>query len=1191
MTIIDVILNIILSLCSSQIYDGKTKLLDKIRIKLFCSKLVRWSRRYIKSHDDSILTRKDFERFVKDYKLFENLFSQIVSGDTCKSKENFISEQIKLFHSMQTYPEKNEVDTDEILKEFICYFYDKFDVYCRKHLSQNQKYMLAKSEIMSKQTIEAVKNSQDSINDNVNNGFNDLKKVLESQNSIGDTEKIWNIYKLMATTIVNGKISEILPLVPLLPGKSEDLENGIAYLLGLFSCKKEYFADLKQIERVIKDQRIYDDICRITIYLNLWRNNIDAIAKIKYRNQDIRNIARSLEANFYEDFFTIEEKRENGITYYMYNVTNGYPNEQWLVNRIITLKTLQTPAVNVSDIFESLMKNSDNLLDRILLLGCRLTELYNKQDIDLDKAKELYLDIVQLSSFTQEIAIDFQEKIYTMLIKAALLISDDEAEIAIDKVPQWLYGCKDIDLLICEVRMRKGSDTEGEVISLCMKYDEYWPFYDYLLASVDKNPKRVKELIEKYAFILDKDPAICFLYVQILNNLVDTQTALEFLHKYQMQYGVYLEFWIHKMRIMYDEMELSRVIKNYKEGELKHLTKRGVVDFAKLLIHRNKSEAALDIINECELMGNTTPELTKCKAVSFCNLKREIEALAIFKKLFEGGDCSEQVVYYILALSCNNHRQVPKSVCICAENSDNVQILMLIAQIYATKGNLDKAYFLNIKAMLRTKDDYREVFGQYLGLERFEEYSEESHIASVNDDTVLYLNSIDGLQKQVYVIHSKHLLIDEPCVWDGATHIYKETAIKLKLFRKRVGEIVTINNEQYKIKSIEPLKHYFYRLSMSKVIEDGNAKEFSIPMSDDENVDKEKLTELLKQFIDDDVEQLTWFRQYQDFSQLPLTFFMYKKFVRCTYFQLVNDMIEASDIIYRESVTKNAIDKENTIISYSALIALYKLGWSTLEPNDKFTISQSLRNMISDEKESVIRENNREHVSYLGVKNAEVYVHENSECEKNQYISNIVEFESYCDSFRTIDNYKDLQFTDAEHIDIKEILGIADYDSMIIAQNDNRVFVSAESLISGIAQMPEVNVKVVCIAEFLTSITQNADELLGYIHRMVEFKFTVPFTFQTIYKLGMCFDEGDEESRKVLYERWKYILEIPLKDEKYKNTLLPIIQDCVVNFQEGEIKINPIWSCLITYGLKYSGQEIQLYSNEDGELCIEIVKF
>ena len=32
---------------------------------------------------------------------------------------------------------------------------------------------------------------------------------------------------------------------------------------------------------------------------------------------------------------------------------------------------------------------------------------------------------------------------------------------------------------------------------------------------------------------------------------------------------------------------------------------------------------------------------------------------------------------------------------------------------------------------------------------------------------------------------------------------------------------------------------------MSKVIEDGNAKEFSIPMSDDENVDKEKLTEIM----------------------------------------------------------------------------------------------------------------------------------------------------------------------------------------------------------------------------------------------------------------------------------------------------------------------------------------------------------
>lgn len=85
---------------------------------------------------------------------------------------------------------------------------------------------------------------------------------------------------------MTGKVDEVLDIWPLLVGKSNDLENGIAYLLNLFSEKTPIYVNFYDIQNNVEDNRIYEYVCRISIYVNMWRNNNNEIKKylIEFQN-------------------------------------------------------------------------------------------------------------------------------------------------------------------------------------------------------------------------------------------------------------------------------------------------------------------------------------------------------------------------------------------------------------------------------------------------------------------------------------------------------------------------------------------------------------------------------------------------------------------------------------------------------------------------------------------------------------------------------------------------------------------------------------------------------------------------------------------------------------------------------------------------------------------------------------------
>jgi len=1188
MSVFDVISNIIMSFSANQIYDFSKNTIEEKRLKCFQEDIEKWVREYINNHDGTVLTTGDFESFLKNHKLIEDIFGQISSAKSKVSKEEYIKEKIRLFHEVQSNTKKNQYDTDDVLRDFISWLYDKIDLFFREKLSSNENYIVSRNENSNQQLnneIQELKNiSQDG-----SYKLDEIKNLIQNGSKIADKNEIWEIYKTLSDMITYGRVSEVLPIYSLLKGKSEDLEHSISFLLKLFSNADNINADFDKLQRSIEDDKIYCDICRIAIYVNKWRENYDELKKVSDRNTNLYKIAQSLLNYNSKDFYSIDRREEECIVHFDYKISNNYPDEEWLVNRIALLDILEQQFSNTSEIIKKIIGDSKNILDKFIFLRQRILEAYSNIEVRSDFAKKLYTDAYELVCISDRLAIDFKCKIYEMFLRTTLFISDEEFEKVAKIVPKELYGNKDIDFLILESELRSETLKIDDLISTCMKHEEYWPFNNYLVKYSNSNPLEMKDLIEKYKFVIEIDPSIFLIYVNLINDVDGIDKAIEILIRYEDQYSEYLEFWLTKLSIRYVDDEMSFVIKKYKNGEFKFLSNNVNYVFVEALIKNFKYKDAIEIIKRIEIIENLPPDYRRLKAIALCCTKREIEALSIFNDIFESGNHNDEIIYYILMLSYRNRRTVSELVLFYAEKSDNPTILLYLAAIYAMENKLIEASSINLKAMLRTTDSKSDVFTQRLGFEIFNKNLDEIEIKGIDVDTVVYLKSEDGTIKKTYAIYSQDVLPEEPYKWEGIENIYKENAIKLGLFRKKYGDKIYLEDKLFLVEDIESLDTFLFRLSMSKAIENGQVKELSILLNDNEEIDGEELIKSLKNVVGDSKKKMFWLDRYKDLSQIPISFYLSLQCVRVTFFELVSDLCMNKSILYREA--NNSIDliECDYIFSYTSLVVLYRLGWKCSNNKYSYVIPKVTEKIIFEEIEEIIRKNNRDDVSFLGVYDDNLYLNEETEENKNQYMDEAVTFKAYIEGFEVIDNCSDLHIEN-KYIDlIQKLLGIADYDAIIIAKDTGRILVSGEVITSAIPEILNIDVKTIGIADFLTKESSSVEELLDYIRKMMEYRFTVPFTSNTIYKIIEFFNESNEDEKKYILERWIEILELPMQDNGYKEVMAAHVRECILSIKENNVRVTIILECLLLSWLKYTGQKYVIGLNNEGKIFTKIV--
>lgn len=197
-------------------------------------------------------------------------------------------------------------------------------------------------------------------------------------------------------------------------------------------------------------------------------------------------------------------------------------------------------------------------------------------------------------------------------------------------------------------------------------------------------------------------------------------------------------------------------------------------------------------------------------------------------------------------------------------------------------------------------------------------------------------------------------------------------------------------------------------------------------------------------------------------------------------------------------------------------------------------------------------------------------------------------FKAFVSGFESADNKNDMQIPKLNNNEIKILLGICDYDSIVIAHQRNAVLITGEMVPAGFTQLNETKADVAGIADFLCSLKLPAIRLMSLIGKMIEYRFNAAITPTVIIYLSNCYNISDESTKKRILQDWRDLLQSlnKINDEKqssnYKSTCVEVIKS-LHGFKQGEG--NPIVREYVMFSLYFNDYRLQL-SIENGELVI-----
>ena len=1173
--IVTLITAITTDLISAYIVESGNSIIKRIKSWFFMRKLNRWVCDFIIANEGSVLESSSFKTFIEKNGPLQQIFKNITTGKNCVSQRILIDDIIKKYDSLCA--NGIAVLDRSLLKEFFNKYYDQIDGFYLQSLTSNQKYMLGKIEQSNTFVTRKIDENSRALLDKMED-FSQIREMLATGNELKD---YLEIYKILSGKVLEGKISEVNQFLPLLKNRCSDLENGIPMLIDVLKGGSNLSEISREAETVIEDDSIYSSIARVIVYIALIEKNINVLTSIGSRNKALYDIVGHLQAEKYDSFFIQERENQDGIECITFKVLNNYPQENWLVQRICMIYALNEQYYIKNEYLDSIIPLPSNIIDRILVAErktAQMTVHYTDTDIG---AKELYEDIHVNRESIKYLSQEIQIKHYVALLRLGHILSDDTAESIISEIPESIKTSEEIEELIAFTDVKKGTADELKIINICMKNDRYWLLYDYLLPIFNTDYQAAKNIIEKYLFVIDKEFMLFLMYYRIMSSTSEKDNAEDLLKKYEAKYGQYYEYWIERINLTKDENVFRMAFDRSQANQLEFIDKGTPYTWVAMMNEHREYDHVVELVDSFEKKGFINQGLKYQKAYALQATGHEIESLFEYTSIFNDGNRSDFVIYQIIYLSLANHRVVEQSILECADKSDNPDILSALAFYYSNNAEKEKALICIKKALLRTHDVNSRAFGYFINLKK-EDLSRVGYPKSVDVDTVVHLKNINDNSEQIITINNEGIIPEDNYVWNGDTHVNKDTAIILGLYRLTKGETIKLQENDFTVDSIEYFDDYLLRLCFQKIVANGTAKTIKLSMTDDGKPDLQAFAESVKEIVGETDAFTMWRNNYLDYTSMPVPFYAWSKTSQAKTYQLVSAVFNDPQIVYRENSSIVHSDSESFVLSYAAMIVLYKLCWTIGEDSPSIVIPKALNSIVNEETNAVINSNNSDHVASMGIKEGNLVFSESQEDFKRKEIMEAVSIKKFCEKFESKENALDLHLPDDLDREIRDTYGVADYDAISLAKANNITLVSAEVPLSLLSSVKELNIDCVNIADFLSESTADVFTLLDYIYALVKHRFTLAITDKIVNRVADEYEKLTYQDKKVLLEKWEAILAMPLSDEEYCKLLSSSLFQNVLIKNKDSISNNQVMMILYIYVYKYMGYTLTIDISEKG---------
>ena len=1183
-----IILNIIINVISSEIFDYKPGIIQKIRFSKFKKRLHSFINEFFEKNDGTVITTGRFAHFFENYHVTQSALDVVLDTDNkVVGEKEYVEDLLSKFKDSHIEPEdKLKLNEERILKEFFSEIYKMINYYISSSLSVDSKYIINKQRSENKKLTEEIRTGNKEVIDLIKQN----EKSLNSDIAFG-------IFEVLKGKILTGELEFVNKILPLIEGKNNDVENGLKIIFSSFS-EHNLVGNRIELLSKIKSLEISREVEKILI-LEFFDdyNKLDELKK-KCKNEHLCQLIESIKNNKRDDFYKLEITKKDHIDYYNYTIADKFYNELWLVKRLILKFADKEKNAGTENIIETLLSDNRTFVDELMILEKRQLSSLKRS---LSKSEALISEMRTIRDILNKNMKKYahsqkhiQIKFYELLICAKVLIGEENLELMFEELPEFMNTSIKTQSYKYLYEINNKKVDADALIDFCLSSGEYWLLNNYFV-NYNCSPESIIDILTSNISFIKNDFWLFLVYVESIRIHRCVEYSKKILDEYQEKYDKYLEFWI-QLYCATNPLDapnlLKTIIDKWNNDEITSYLPFTVLNFAEILIKNRRYDIADSLVTTYEAMYKPNSVSIRIRGAILLSQGKEITARELFIKNFSYYENDPWVIEMIIVISLNHLRSIPDNIISYAINIGTSKLLMLCSLIYQSKKEYDKAKVLIMKALVNSPDSSE--FCEYYFKMHF-----DSPIAGaptkefVEEDSVVYLRNKDKNMECVYCIYENHLLPSSPYVWEGSIHLYRDEAIKLGLMSKKESDIVVIDEIEYEVTDILSLDCYFFRLCMNKMIEKGSVKAFSI------ETDGDKMTnyEAFKKWIVDNTKNgdtsEKMINNYNDLSCFPIPIYILQSFTRFNYSELLLAFIENEQVIFREILSSTKEQTDGYVLSYSSLIVLYKLGidGSVLIDNNVY-IPHSTIEMVTNDMDDIIKINQKEHAATMGIVNNELIVQEASSEEKQWKMKEAVNIKEYANKLTSIDNTVDLEIEWNKEVKIKDVLGVCDCDAISIASSKNYTLVTAEAILTAAAQNEECLINTIGIIDFLCEIDIPVLELLEIMKKMVNFRFMVTLTEHSfLYILGQ-YSNSEQEIQDQIIELWKlYLNEAESYESSYKEIFKQCISTVYAKIYNNDIDKNSIFfqefavSCM-----KYNNLRIEINFNEEGELVLTTYK-
>ncbi len=1162
------------SVAQNFLYEIMHMLLGKIggRLKYsrFVKKLSRDIMSFCSQNECMYLNSSAFLYFVDNFQFVQKIIEREMAADKRISRKDFIKEATKTARRIAEAENVQFSHNEEhLIRNLFDLLSEKISVYYDTQLSDTDKIVISKC-------LDGIMTLQSDISDGRDENrhyYLDLKNSVMAIGRIGEQSSL-SIIRVFVKKYWAGEYGEIDNLMQVLCGKSDDIEHAVLALNNaLRDAKYEYVLDnIKKIE----SNAVRDEVIRAVAPIMLFKKNSTFNAEI-VQSASLKEVMNLFFQEKWDILYGERIEKNTGMEMRTYELNKRFIcEEEWLLRQLFVLYLSQCNIRNVADAMKQAVDKSGTWLSDLLIANKEI-DVYSNNVIDnLEQIKSVAYKFIERESYYNMLGIEARVLYYTIKVKYELCAN--EGELKELNVPDELLAYSPLDDFNILYRLNKAEISVNTALAYCEKNGKYWIIARYF--SCRRKPREFVAFFENNNKLIE-DAQMFFMYTGALHEVDDFQKLSSVLEGNKERYGNYYEFWNAYLAIDSSDMIINGFIEKCHGGKMTFLFEGGMWYLVQMLLKYKEYDLANEYSEKLKLFYGSTWRVKKYQAAIQLGKGNIVEALELFKAAFDGNIGDPYVIDNSISISLQIKRAIDQKYIDAAIKIGNSRMFYLVAAAYMYKGKKKEARIANIKALLLGTSDDSGAYGQYWAIDMRTKEKIASEPDCMDEDTAAFVKDEAG-NERFLCIHADNVLPESPYLWNGDVHMYVSDAAGYGMIRSRVGKKIVYENNKYTILQIISLRAYFSQKCIAQLHKQGHVKMISIPTVNGK-INISGFKAVLKEHSPDEKVNKEWLDQYGNVGDIPLPLYIYKRFGSASYTQFVDFMLEDSERIIRD-IDIESKKSEKYVLTFAVIILLYKIGVPIEIVKRNAFITESAFLQISNDVEEIIQEYNRDEMSSIGFYDGNLFY--NSEEYKTKWIYEAGKIRSYAQAIPQKNNCHDLSFESYKGVDLKELLGVCDYDAMGVVVNEAYLgAVVLEMMPGSIFYNEPINLPVTTVTDWLITCGVDVIDLLGYMKSMIEFGCIHAISVTAFYFISGRLQQNETDKDKI-YEAWDDFLEsygnIP---DKYRNYAVQQLSIVFSKASEAEDKIDfQFQNILIDHLLKLSGLQARFTITGDGRI-------